>query len=279
MPKKKKSSKAAQPTPTPLSPPDEKSEINPEPPRRSVIIFFEKTYEHQTMLYEKINKMDLKYEDIFQHFEKWLTDLDKKVKNYGKTGTRMQTWQLEFKEGMTDEINNKLEELLVAKEVKPGVWRKMANVLHRENKNKNLENMQKNMENMQEEVKKLREDIKWLEQTKMQDNVNELAEKIKEWDKEDVSQPDDQKNDTDDKGSELEEALESYVKGGPAEGSEEDKKLKEFEDDTFDEWMSKDGNSQKLDPMAPAVKEYYIWHGRDPENIDYKTEIKNQYIV
>ena len=260
--------------------PDKKGEINPGPP----INFFEKVHEHQTMLYEKINnlekhiketetvtqkkmqkmndrigKMELNYMDIFEYIQKRLTDLDTSVKNYGKTGTNYTRWKSEFKEGMADEINKKLEELIAAKDVKPGVWRKMANVLHRENKNKNLENMQKNMENMQEEVKKLREDIKWLEQTKMQENVNELAEKIKEWNKEDVSQPDDQKNDTDDKGSELEEALESYVKGGPAEGSEEDKKLK------F--------------PMPPAANEYYKRHGLDPEKINYKTEIKNWYIV
>ena len=47
----------------------------------------------------------------------------------------------------------------------------------------------------------------------------------------------------------------------PGKGSEED--------------MSKDGNSQKLDP----VKEYNIRHNRDPEKIDYKTEINNRYIV
>ena len=57
MPKKKKSSKAAQHTPTPLSPPDEKSEINPGQPI-NFPEFAEKTYEHQTMLYDKINKLE-----------------------------------------------------------------------------------------------------------------------------------------------------------------------------------------------------------------------------
>ena len=184
-----------------------------------------------------------------------------------------------FDEGISEKIHKTLEELIAAKDVRPGIFRKMANVLNKDNKNKELEKMKKNMEKMQEEVKKLRDDIKWLEQIKMQENVNELAEKIKELDKDEVSLPDDPKKEFAYDKENREAALKSYVNGGPEEGSEEDKKLKKFEENVFDEWYSKDGNSQKLDPMPPTVKEYYIRNGRDPEKIDYKTEIKNRYIV
>ena len=64
MPPNKKSSKAAQHKPTPksfdhplLSAPDEKREIYPGQPI-NFPEFAEKTYEHQTMLYEKINKLE-----------------------------------------------------------------------------------------------------------------------------------------------------------------------------------------------------------------------------
>ena len=142
---------------------------------------------------ERYGKMDLKYDDIFEHHVERLTHLEKSVKKYGQTGTNLQKWHSEFKEEMTDEINKKLEELIEAKDERPNVWRKMANVLHRENKNKNLENMQKNMKNMQEEVNDLKSEIDWLKTTKMKEKVNELEEKIKELDKDEVSLPDDPK--------------------------------------------------------------------------------------
>ena len=113
----------------------------------------------------------------------------------------------------------------------------------------------------------------------MQENVYELKEKMKALDEDEVSLPDDPKKEFAYDKENMEAALESYLKGGPEEGSEEDKKLKKNQENAFDELMSKDGNPQRADPMAPAVKEYYIRHGSDPEKIDYKTEIKNRYIV
>ena len=106
---------------------------------------------------ERYGRMDLKYDDIFEHHVERLTHLEKSVTNYGKTGTNLRKWHSEFKEGMTDEINKKLEELLVAKEVKPGVWKRVANVLNRQNNHKNLENMQKSVDKIHEEVDDLKQ--------------------------------------------------------------------------------------------------------------------------
>ena len=147
--------------------------------------------------------------------------------------------------------------LIAAKDVRPGVWRKMANVLHRENKNKDLEKMQKNMENMQEEVNRLTTDIKWLQESRMQEKVYELKEKMKELDQDEVSPPGRDNH----AESELDEALKSYVNGGAPEGSQQDKDLQKFEADAYEQW--------KRDKA----------HFPRKQDNSYQAEIKNQYIV
>ena len=225
------------------------------------------TQKNMQRMNDRIGKIDLNYMDIFEHLGERLKYLEKSMKNYGKMGTRMQTWQLEFKEGMTDEINKKLEELLVAKDVKPGVWRKMANVLHRENKNKNLENMQKSMEKMHEDVNELTNEIKWLKETKMQEKVNELKEMIKELDEDEVSLPDDDKENRD-------AAVDLYSNNGAPKGSD------------IDEVHQSSPSPVTTDPppysglnMEEVVAAHWKRRNIDPKDRPYQTEIKNRYIV
>lgn len=209
--------------------------------KSNIAIKATQTFDHQLM---DLRKENLKFQDWFEDDGQRLSKLENLVKIYGKTGTNMTRWQLEFKNGMKDEINEKLEELIAAKDERPGVWRKMANVLHRENKNKDLEKMQNNMKNMQEEVDDLKRDISWLQTTNITEKVNEYEEKMKE-----VSLSDDPK-----KG---EVAIESYPNARPEEGSEEDKNLKKNEADANE-------------------REAHVPRKQDPS---YQAEIKNRYIV